>query len=81
MNVELHAGENFSVVTAEAEDSQGAIYPLMVEYVGIVPSLNWLSQINVLLPENLANAGDVLVSIKLRDLQSNKVVVNIGPSP
>jgi IgA Peptidase M64 len=81
MNIELQPGENFSIVTAEAEDSQQTIYPLLVEYVGPVPNLNWLSQINVRLPDNIANAGNVLVSIKVRGVQSNKVLVSIRPPP
>jgi uncharacterized protein (TIGR03437 family) len=81
MGVELQAGENLSIGTAEAEDSQQTVYPLIVEYVGNVSNLNWLAQINVRLPENLANAGNVLVSIKVRGVQSNKVVVGIRPPP
>ena len=81
MNLELVAGENLSIVTAAAEDSHQTVYPLVVEYVGNVPNQTWMAQIVVLLPENLANAGDVLVSIKVRDLQSNKVLVSIRPPP
>jgi uncharacterized protein (TIGR03437 family) len=81
MNVELQAGENLSIVTAQAEDLQQTVYPLTVEYVGNVSNLKWLAQINVRLPDNLANAGDVLVSIKVRGVQSNKVVVSIRPPP
>jgi hypothetical protein len=81
MNVDLQPGEDFSIVTAEAEDSQQTIYPLLVEYVGPVPNLNWLTQVNVRLPDNIANAGNVLVSIKLRGVQSNKVLVSIRPPP
>ena len=32
-------------------------------------------------PDNLANAGNVLVSIKVRGVQSNKVLVSIRPPP
>lgn len=81
LNVELKAGESFSIVTAEAEDSQQNVYPLIVEYVGSIPNLNWMTQINVRLSENLANAGDVLVSIRVRSVQSNKVLVSIRPPP
>jgi len=81
MNVEVVAGENLSIISAVAEDSQQTVYPLVVEYVGNVPNQNWMAQIVVLLPENLANAGNVLVSIKVRELQSNKVLVSIRPPP
>ncbi len=81
MNVELQPGENLSIVTAEAEDSQQTVYPLIVEYVGPVPNLIWMAQVNVRLPESLTNAGNVLVSIKVRNVQSNKVPVTIKPPP
>jgi len=81
MNVELQAGETFSIITAEAEDSQQIVYPLTIEYVGAVPNLNWLTQINVRLPDNLTDARDLLVRIKMRGLQSNKALVSIRPPP
>ena len=81
MNVELVAGENLSIISAAAEDSQQTVSQLDVEYVGNVPNQTWMAQIVVLLPQNLANAGDVLVSIKVRGLQSNKVLVSIRPPP
>lgn len=81
MNVQLHAGETFAIVTAAAEDSQHTVYPLTVEYVGVVPNFDSLAQINVRLPDSLANAGNVLVSIKVRGVQSNKVLVAIKPQP
>jgi len=70
-----------SIVMAEAEDSQHTVHPLVVEHVGNVPNQSWMAQVSVLLPDNLANAGDVLVSIKVRGLQSNKVLVSIRPPP
>ena len=79
VNVELKAGESLSFITAEAEDSEQRVHPLIVEYVGRVPNLDSLTQINVRLPDNLANAGNVLLSIKVRGVQSNKVLVNIRP--
>ena len=81
MNVELLPGENLSIVTAQAEDSQQTVYPLIVEYAGNVPNQNWMAQISVRLPDNLANGGNVMVSIKVRGLQSNKVLINIKPPP
>lgn len=81
INVQFQAGESLSIVTAEAEDSQQTVYPLVVEYVGTVPNLNWLTQINVCLPDELANASNVLVRIKVRGSPSNKVLVGIRPPP
>lgn len=53
----------------------------MVEYIGPVPNLNWMTQVNVRLPDGLANGGNVLVSIKVRGVQSNKVAVTLKPPP
>jgi uncharacterized protein (TIGR03437 family) len=71
----LIPGEDTSVVTAQAEDSAHRIYPLAIEYVGTVPGFDWLTQVNVRLPDGLATPGDVLVSISLRGAASNKVVI------
>lgn len=79
LNIELQSNESVSSVTAEAEDSHQITYPLIVEYVGRVPNLSSLTQINVRLPDDLENAGNVMVSIKVRGVQSNKVLVNIRP--
>ena len=76
VGLELMPGEDLSVVTAQAEDSAHRIFPLTVEYVGKVPNFNWLTQVNVRLPDGLS-AGDVLVSVSLRGAISNKSVVRI----
>ena len=77
VGLELMPGENISVVTAQAEDVVHNTYPLTVEYVGKVPGYDWLTQVNVRLPDGLANAGVVLVSVSLRNAISNKAVVEI----
>ena len=75
VGLELMPGEDASVVTAQAEDSAHRIYPLAIEYVGKVPGFDWLTQVNVRLPDGLATTGDVLVSISLRGAASNKVAI------
>jgi hypothetical protein len=75
--LELMSGESISVVTAQAEDSGQRIYPLTVEYVGKVTSLDWYTQVTLRLPDGLAGTGDVLVSVSLRGAMSNKVIVGI----
>jgi uncharacterized protein (TIGR03437 family) len=77
VGLELMPGEDISVVTAQAEDSTHKIYPLTVEYVGKAHSFDVFTQVNVRLPDGIAGAGDVLVSISLRGAMSNKVVVGI----
>jgi glucose/arabinose dehydrogenase len=77
-NLELLSGENSSVVTAWAEDSQGR-YPLTVEAVNKVPNFSWLTQVVVRLPDQLASKDEVLVSIELRGIASNKALVKLKP--
>lgn len=76
-NVELMPGENSSVVTAQAEDSQHRVYPLPVEFVGKVPDFNWLTQVTVKLPEDLPHNEDVWVRINLRGVRSNQAPIKI----
>lgn len=76
-NTELLPGENASAITAQIENPQLGVRPLTVEYAGKVPGFNWLTQINVILPGELANAGDAWVSIRLRGVTSNKARINI----
>ena len=78
-HVNLTAADNTSVITAQAEDSQNRIFPLTVEFVGKVPRFDWLTQVIVKLPDELANAGEVRVSINVRGTSSNKVPLRIGP--
>ena len=77
VGLELLPGEDISVVTAQAENSAHQIFPLTIEYVGKVHGLDLFTQVNVRLPDGIAGAGDVLVSIKLRGVESNKVLVGI----
>lgn len=65
--------EDFSSVTAQAEDSQQRVYPLTVEFVGRVPDFGWLTQINLRLPDGLT--GDAQISISARGRISNKALI------
>ncbi len=78
MNLQLQSGESASAVTADAEDANHTVYPLLVENIDIVPDQPWASALVIKLPDNLPQAGDVLVRIKYRDLVSNRVRVGIG---
>ena len=78
MNLQLQAGETATAVTADAEDATHTIYPLTVEHVGSVPDQPWASSVVVRLPPELPQAGDVLVRIKYRGVESNRVRVGIG---
>ena len=80
MNVELLPDEDPSVLVAQAETAQRGTIQLPIEYIGKVPRFFWLTQLNVRLPEELENAGDVWLSLKLRGVLSNKALVSIGDS-
>ncbi|HSE17524.1 MAG TPA: heme-binding protein [Pyrinomonadaceae bacterium] len=75
MNLAWQPGET---ITADAEDASHTIYPLTVEHVGTVPDQPWATSLVVRLTENMPQAGDVLVRIKYRGLESNRVRVGIG---
>jgi hypothetical protein len=77
INLDLMPGENASAVTAQARDSQSRNHSLNVEVVGKVPTLDWLTQVIVRLPDELANAGDVWISIKLHGQTSNEVLFGV----
>jgi uncharacterized delta-60 repeat protein len=62
-NLELSQGENSSAVTVEARTSGGSIVQLPIEHFGDVPGCDWFKNITVRLPEQLAGAGTVQVSI------------------
>ena len=42
-----------------------------------LPTFDWLTLVNVRLPDGLTTTGDVLVSVKLRGGARNKVVIGI----
>ena len=79
VNVELDVGDTLSIIEAQAEDSLGQVVPLTVEGFRAVPSLDWLKQIVVKLPDQIANSGEVRVSLKVRGMAGNKVTLKVKP--
>jgi len=79
LNVNLQPGEDAASVTVRAENSQHAIFSVPAEYVGEVPNFSWMTQVNVRLPDELANGGDILMSVTYHGVESNKVLVTITP--
>lgn len=77
IGLDLMPGENNSVVAAQAEYPGHGSYPLEVESVSKIPNIDSLTQVNLRLPNELANAGDVLVSVSLRGAASNKLMIRI----
>jgi uncharacterized protein GlcG (DUF336 family) len=78
MNLKLQAGEEASAVTVEAEDGQHQIYSLPVEYVGAVPDRPWATSVVVRLSEDIGDPGDLLIRVKYRGLDSNRVRLGVG---
>ncbi len=73
----LAPSDNLALIAAQAEDAQHRIYPLVVESAGRVPNFDWLTQLNVVLPDAIAHAGNVQVRISLQGRVSNQVVLSI----
>ncbi|MGH9969610.1 MAG: carboxypeptidase regulatory-like domain-containing protein [Pyrinomonadaceae bacterium] len=78
LNLTLQPGEDLSLVRADAEDAAHQRHNLTVEYVGPVPSFEWMSAVVIRLSDNLGDVGDVLLQVTYRDLRSNRVRVGIG---
>ncbi|HET6890169.1 MAG TPA: hypothetical protein VFH31_03635, partial [Pyrinomonadaceae bacterium] len=76
-DMELRSGENSSVITAQAEDTQQRVFPLAIEAVRKVPDWEWITQIVFKLPLELENAGDISISVNLRGVPSNKPLVRL----
>jgi hypothetical protein len=74
----LLAGEGVEVMTAEAEDAAQVKYPLRVEFVSPLSELQDVNQIVIRLTGDLDDAGDVLITITVHGLTSNKARIAIG---
>jgi len=77
IGLKLAAGETAAAVTATAEDSQGTIRPLTVEFAGTVQNFEWLSQVVVKLNDQIAVPGDAKIKISLHGQTSNAVPVAV----
>jgi hypothetical protein len=78
-NVQLLPGETVNVLTANAEDAAHNVYPLTVERVDPVPGFEWMSSVVVRLSDQMSNStGEVLVSVTLRGVASNRVRFRVG---
>jgi hypothetical protein len=78
--LDLLPGEDASAVSARANDELSNVYPLTVEYVGLVPNIGGLSQVVVRLPDNVGSAQSLFVTITLRGASSNIALIKIvGP--
>jgi glucose/arabinose dehydrogenase len=67
------------VVTAMAIDSQSVHHGLEVEYVGSLDTFPGFAQVVVKLPDGIANASDLQMTIMARGKTSNTVLVGVIP--
>jgi glucose/arabinose dehydrogenase len=66
-------------ITAEAIDSQQLTHQLPVEFVAGLPTFLGFTQIVVKLPDGIATAGDLHVTIMVRGKTSNVVLAAVKP--
>jgi hypothetical protein len=64
-------------VKVQAEDQQHHLFDLPCEATARVTNLSWMSQVTVLLPDALAAAGDVNITVTVRGAVSNMAPVRI----
>src|ERR1041385_4368290 len=86
MGVQLLTGEGINAFTADVQDASGKLYPMQVEFMGLVPdvagppqvSMAGLTMFIVRLQDDIGDVGDVLLRINSHGLASNRVRVAIG---
>jgi hypothetical protein len=75
----LLPSDNASDVSVLAEDDQGRMYDLAVEYIGPLPGLDEVTQVVVRLPDDVVGAPrDLWVKVGLRGAVSNKAIIKIA---
>jgi len=77
MNVGLLQGETLSAINVSLVDTRNVRYNLPVESLTLVPGFDWLYSVVVRLPDDTALKGDVAITLTLRGLNSNTVLVAI----
>ena len=75
----LLPGEGVEALAAEAEDSEHVLHPLRVEFVSPLQGLPNINQVVIRLTGDLNGAGEVLITLKVHGLTSNKARILVGP--
>jgi beta-glucanase (GH16 family) len=78
-NLDLQPGDGPAIVTVQADDGNGQLFPLTVEWVGRLPNFDWITVVIAKLPVELANANQAFVSITANNQSSNQVSISISP--
>ena len=76
VGVGLQSGDE-QFVTVDVEDAQHHVFQLSSEATARVKNLSWISQVTFRVPDFLAAAGDVNVSVTVRGAISNKAPLKI----
>lgn len=74
----LHVPHDVNLITAQAEDVLGNVYPLVVEFAGPLADANDVKQLNLRLDSRLATGADIKITIKFGEFTSNSVLVRIN---
>ena len=64
-------------VTVQVEDAQQRVFDLPCEATARAKNMSWMSQVTVRLPNAVAGAGEVNVSVRVRGILSNKAPLRI----
>ena len=73
----VHVPDDPAMITAQAEDALGNVYPLGVEFAGSLPNAADVKQINLRLNSQLPTGADIRISITVGGITSNTVVIGI----
>jgi hypothetical protein len=76
-NVQLLQGETLSAISVSAVDTRSVTYTLAVEALTVVPGFDWMQMLLVRLPDDTSLKGDLAITLMLRGLKSNTVLVAI----
>lgn len=74
----INLGGDSQEITVHAEVGQQMIENPTVEFIGEVPDLNWVTQIVFKLPDGLTGGEDLLLSLEVNGVPSNKARVRIN---
>ena len=74
----LQSDAELSLVTCDGEDDSHRHYAMNVESITPVPGQPWMSAVVVRLDDTLTDVGDLLVSLSVSGLRSNRVRIGIG---
>lgn len=78
-NLDLQPGDDPSIVAAQADDGRGHTFPLAVEWIGRLPSFDWITVVIAKLPDELLGADQAFISVTAHLQSSNTVLVSLSP--